>query len=138
VAEPMQILLAEDNAEDANLLKEVLLDTKIAHVLNVVDDGVDALAYLRQLGRFAQAPRPDLLFLDLNMPMMNGFEVLEELREGGPRGLPIVVLTVSDDQEEIVKAMELAMNYYIRKPVELAQLTELLVLVNEMWRTPRI
>ncbi len=137
MAEPMQILLAEDNAEDANLLKEVLLDTKVAHVLNVVDDGLDALAYLRQLGRFTQAPRPDLLFLDLNMPMMTGFEVLEELKEGGPRGLPIVVLTVSDDQEEIVKAMELAMNYYIRKPVELPQLTELLVLVNEMWRSPR-
>lgn len=130
----MQILLAEDNPEDANLLREVLLDTKLAHVLNVVDDGLDAISYLRQLGSFAQAPRPDLLLLDLNMPKMNGFEVLEELWAGGPRGLPIVVLTVSEDEEEIVKAMQLAMNYYIRKPVELQQLTELLVLIDEMWR----
>ncbi|CAN5263339.1 response regulator [soil metagenome] len=132
--EPMQILLAEDNPDDASLLSEVLRDTKIAHVLNVVDDGMEAIRYLRQQGRFASAVRPDLLLLDLNMPRMNGFEVLEGIRAAGPRGLAIVVLTVSEDQEEIVKAMQLSMNYYIRKPVDLEQLRELLVLVDEMWR----
>lgn len=134
MSEPMQILLAEDNPEDASLLREVLLDTKIAHELAVVDDGMDAICYLRQLGKFAHSPKPDLLLLDLNMPRMNGFKVLEELSAAGPRGLAIVVLTVSEDQEEIVKAMQLSMNYYIRKPVDLVQLTELLVLVGEMWR----
>ncbi|MBX9689608.1 MAG: response regulator [Candidatus Obscuribacterales bacterium] len=130
---PIQVLLAEDNPDDALLLKEALADTRIDHVLTTVSDGTEVLAYLAGEAPFESTQKPDILFLDLNMPKMGGLDVLQELNKRGVSKIPIVVLTVSNDKEEILQALKLRMNYYIRKPVDDSQLKPLLSLISDMW-----
>lgn len=131
---PIKILLAEDNPDDVELVRAALIDTGISHSLKVAEDGVEALEYLRQSDK---STHPDLLLLDLNMPRMTGLEVLEQIKdEKELADIPIVLLTVSDSEEEIVKAFQLRMHYYIRKPIEPLKLWKLLSVINDTWRSP--
>lgn len=133
---PLQILLAEDSPEAANLVKEVLMESKIAHVLNVTADGEEALAYLRQQKPFSYAIRPDVVLLDLNMPKLDGIQVLSEMKKSDLKDIPVIVLTMSNNDEDIARALELKMNYYIRKPVDAERLTPLLEAIEELWLAP--
>ena len=105
---PIELLLVEDNPADVDLTRETLEDSKILHRLNVVSDGVQALAFVRQMAPFDDAPRPDLILLDLNLPGKNGHEVLEELKANADlRRIPVVVLTSSQAEEDIVTSYDL-------------------------------
>jgi CheY-like chemotaxis protein len=136
VKAPLQILLAEDSPEAANLVKEVLMESKIAHVLNVAADGEEALAFLRQQQPFDYALRPDVVLLDLNMPKVDGMQVLSEMKNSDLNDIPVIVLTMSNNEEEIARALDLKMNYYIRKPVDARRLTPLLEAIGELWERP--
>ena len=119
---PIEILLVEDNPGDVRLTREALRDGKVRNNLNVVDDGVKALEFLRRQGGFGKAPRPDLILLDLNLPRMSGREVLTEIKSDPElRSIPVVVLTTSQAEQDIVKAYELNANCYVTKPVDLDQ-----------------
>src|SRR6059036_3081523 len=119
---PIEILLIEDNAGDARLAKEALRDAKVRNHLTWLADGVEALAYLRREGRFEKAPRPDLILLDLNLPRKDGREVLAEIKAHEKRKrIPVVVLTTSEAEEDVLKAYNLNANCYVTKPVDLDQ-----------------
>lgn len=116
---PIEILLAEDNPGDVKLTEKALERGNLANNLRVVNDGVEAMRFLRREGDYADVPRPDLILLDLNMPRKGGQEVLEELKEDDDlRRIPVVVLTSSDAEEDIVKSYDLHANAYLTKPVD--------------------
>ena len=118
-AEPADILLVEDNPGDIRLTKEAFKDGRIANTLHVVENGVDALDFLFQRNDYADAPRPDLVLLDLNMPRKNGSEVLEELHEDPDRRrIPVIVLTSSESEMDVVQSYELCASGYLTKPVD--------------------
>ena len=118
----IEILLVEDSAADVRLTIEALKETKVANRLNVVDDGVKAMDFLRWRNGYTDAPRPDLILLDLNLPRKDGREVLEEIKsDPALRRIPIVVLTTSSAHDDILKAYELHANCYITKPVDFRQ-----------------
>jgi CheY-like chemotaxis protein len=133
---PVEILLVEDNPGDVRLTREALRDGKVRNNLNVVDDGVKALAYLRREGEYANVRRPDLILLDLNLPRMSGREVLTEIK-GDPdlRSIPVVVLTTSQAEQDIVKAYELNANCYVTKPVDLDQFINVVKSIEDFWLT---
>lgn len=133
---PLQILLAEDSPEAASLVKEVLMESKIAHILNVAVDGEEALAFLRRQQPFDYAIRPDVVLLDLKMPKVSGIEVLSEMKNSDLKDIPVIVLTMSNNDEDIARALDLKMNYYIRKPVDARRLTPLLEAIEELWTAP--
>ena len=115
-----EILVVEDNPGDARLLQEALNEGSIRNSMNVVEDGEQALLYLNQLGKFCQAPRPDLIFLDLNLPRKDGREVLAEIKADTKlKQIPIVILTTSDAEQDVIRAYNLHANCYVRKPVDL-------------------
>lgn len=115
-----QILLVEDNPGDARLLKEALDEGSVSASLDVVRDGEEALLYLQRDGKFFQAPRPDLIFLDLNLPRKDGRELLAEIKNNTDlRRIPVIVLTTSDAEQDVVRAYDLHANSYVRKPVDL-------------------
>jgi CheY-like chemotaxis protein len=117
-AGPIEVLLVEDNPGDVLLITEELNDGKIACRLNVAGDGVEALDFLRRKGRFPDAPRPELVMTDLNMPRMNGHELIREMKADLElRDLPIIVLTTSDAEKDIWKSYELNINCYLTKPL---------------------
>ena len=117
-----EILLVEDSPTDAELTREALLDGKIQNNLNRVKDGAEALAFLRREGAYHEAPRPDLILLDLNLPKMSGLEVLREIRgDADLKSLVVVVLTSSRDEQDVLAAYGLNSNAYITKPVDLSQ-----------------
>jgi chemotaxis family two-component system response regulator Rcp1 len=130
----VEILLVEDNPADADLTREKLQSAKIHNRLHVVGDGVDALRFLRAQGEFAAAPRPDLVLLDLNLPRKDGREVLAEIK-GDPslRRIPIVVLTSSEAESDVLRSYDLGANCYITKPVDLAQFTRIVKAVEDFW-----
>lgn len=131
---PIRILLAEDNPHDAELVKAALDDTGLNHELSMVEDGEEVLSYLHQQGQFRDAPHPDLMLLDLNMPKLTGLELLDEIKDESKfKDIPIVLLTVSDDDDEVLKALELGMHYYIRKPINPVKLHNLLSAINAAW-----
>lgn len=133
---PIEILLVEDNPGDVRLTLEALKESKVLNNLNVVGDGVDALAFLRREGKHANAPYPDLILLDLNLPKKNGIEVLSEIKEDPKlRRIPIVILTVSKDEEDILKSYDLHANCYITKPVNLDQFMKIVKSIEEFWLT---
>ena len=116
--EPVDILLVEDNPGDIRLTQEALKDGKIANTLHVVEDGIDALDFLFQRNEYIDAPRPGLVLLDLNLPGKNGAEVLEGLHEDPDRrSIPVIVLTSSKAETDVVKSYELCANGYLTKPV---------------------
>jgi len=133
---PVEILLVEDNPGDVRLTQEALKESKICNHLSVVTDGVEAVEYLRREGRFAQAVRPDLILLDLNLPRKNGREVLAEIKEDQDlRHIPVVVLTISQDEEDVIKAYNLHANCYIIKPLDLNQFLKVVKSIEDFWLT---
>ena len=132
VGRPMEILLVEDNLADARLAIEALKDGQIRHRLTLICDGEEALEFLNQEGRFARAPRPDLILLDLALPKLSGREVLEHIKHDGQlTSIPVVVLTASLVHEEILRAEHLQVESYMTKPVDL---DKFLAVVRELRR----
>src|ERR1700740_1308370 len=120
--QPIDILLVEDNAADVRLTEEVLTDSKVHNNLMVANDGAEALKCLRQQGKFKDSPRPDLILRDLNLPVKDGREVLAEIKaDASLKRIPVVILTTSKAEEDILKTYNLHANCYITKPVDLEQ-----------------
>jgi len=133
---PIEILLVEDNPGDVRLTIEALRDGKVRNNLSVVGDGVEALAFLRREGRYASAPRPDLILLDLNLPKMDGREVLAAIKaDPSLRMIPVVVLTTSNAEQDIVRTYALHANCYITKPVDLDQFITVVKTIEDFWFT---
>lgn len=131
---PIEILLVEDNPGDVRLTLEALEEGKVMNNLSVVGDGVEALAFLRQEGKHADAPYPDLILLDLNLPKKNGYEVLKEIKKDPSlKRIPVVILTVSKDEEDILKSYNLHANCYITKPVDLDQFINIVKSIEDFW-----
>lgn len=131
-----KILLVEDNPGDVRLTREALREGKILNELSVVEDGFEALAFLRREGAYAEAERPDLILLDLNLPKKDGREVLEEIkRDGDLKKIPVVVLTTSAAERDILNAYDLHANCYITKPVDLGQFIKVVQLIEDFWLT---
>lgn len=132
----VEILLVEDNPGDIRLTLEALKDFKVLNHVGVATDGVEALAYLRHEGKYREAVRPDLILLDLNLPKKDGREVLEAIKGNGElRRIPVVVLTTSEAEQDILKAYDLHANSYIAKPVDLEQFMRVVKLVEDFWFT---
>jgi CheY-like chemotaxis protein len=133
---PVEILLVEDSPGDVRLTKEAFRDANSAIRLHVVADGVEALAFLRHEGVHARAPRPDLILLDLNLPKMDGREVLARIKtDASLKLIPTVILTTSDAEADIVKSYELQANCYLSKPVQLDAFEALVKSINDFWLT---
>jgi len=131
---PVEILLVEDNPGDIRLTKEAMKEAKIINNLNVVEDGVEALAYLRKKGKFKGANRPDLILLDLNLPKKNGREVLAEIKQDiNLKQIPVVILTVSRAEEDVLKTYELHANCFITKPVDMDQFIKVVKSIEDFW-----
>ena len=132
--QPVEILLVEDHPGDVELTVEALKEGKVANHLHVASDGEEAMRFLRREGRHANAPRPDLILLDLNLPRMDGREVLAEIKsDASLKMIPVVVLTTSDAEEDILRTYELHANCYIRKPVDLEQFFQVVKTVDTFW-----
>lgn len=131
---PIEILLIEDNPGDVRLTQEFLKEGNIASHLHVVEDGIQAIEFLQQQGQFAQAPRPDLILLDLNLPRKDGREVLAEIKfnEAWKR-IPVIVLTTSQSKEDISSAYGFYANCYISKPIDLDQFVQVVRSIEEFW-----
>ena len=130
----IEILLVEDNPGDARLTQEAMHEAKVRNHIHVVEDGVEAMQFLRREGRFGEAPRPDLILLDLNLPKKDGREVLAELKsDPALRCIPVVVLTTSRADEDVLRAYDLHANCYITKPVDLDQFMKVIRLIDEFW-----
>jgi two-component system, chemotaxis family, response regulator Rcp1 len=130
----VKILLVEDNPGDAELVREALRDNKVCNELHVVEDGVEALAFLRREDRFADSPRPDLILLDLNLPRKDGREVLEEIKaDQDLKRIPVVVLTTSQQEQDILSAYNLNANCYVTKPMDLDQFLQVVRSIDSFW-----
>jgi chemotaxis family two-component system response regulator Rcp1 len=133
---PIEILLVEDNAGDVRLAQEAFKESKVRNSLFVIEDGVEAMAFLRRQGKYAQAPRPDLILLDLNLPRKDGREVLAEIKaDDNLKRIPVVMLTISKAEEDILKAYNLHVNCYITKPIDLEQFMEVVKTIEDFWLT---
>jgi CheY-like chemotaxis protein len=136
LAHPVDILLVEDNPGDVRLTKELLKDSKIHNNLTVIDNGEDALLYLRREAKYRNATQPDLILLDLNLPRKNGSEVLASIKNDPElRRIPVVVLTSSKAEEDVVKTYDLHANCYISKPVGLEQFASVVKAIDDFWLT---
>ena len=134
VGRPIEILIVEDSPGDVRLTVEALKDSKVRNHLSVVGDGVEAMAFLRREGRYAHAPHPDLILLDLNLPKKDGREVLAEIKgDEYLRRTPVVILTTSQAEEDILKAYDLYANCYITKPVDLYQFIKVVKSIEDFW-----
>ena len=132
----IDILLVEDNPGDRRLTVEALKEAKIRNELYEVDNGVEAMAFLRKEGKYDAAPRPDLILLDLNLPKMDGREVLREIKEDVHlKSIPVVILTTSEAEEDIIKTYESHANCYITKPVDLDQFIRVVKSIENFWLT---
>ena len=133
---PIEVLLVDDDPGDVDLTKEVLNLAKVKISLSVVEDGVEALAYLRKEGRFKDAVRPDLVLLDLNMPKKDGRETLEEIKaDPALRSIPVVILTTSSADEDVVRTYTSGASCYITKPVGLEQFQKVVEAIEYFWFT---
>lgn len=133
---PIEILLVEDSPGDVRLTKEALGEGKIHNRLHVVNDGVEAMSFLRQAGEYAGVPLPDLILLDLNMPRKDGREVLAEIKaDQRLMHIPVVVLTTSDAERDILKSYKLHANCYITKPVDFEQFIGVVRSIEDFWLT---
>lgn len=131
---PITILMAEDNATDVMLTKEALAHAKVINTLHVVDDGIEALDFLHRRGKHAKAPLPDLILLDLNMPRKNGQEVLAEIKaDDRLKHIPVVILTTSKAEEDVVKAYGLYANCYVIKPVDFDVFADVVRSIQQFW-----
>jgi CheY-like chemotaxis protein len=133
---PVQILLVEDNAADVRLTIEALREGKVRNDLHVARDGAEAMEFLRRQGPFADAPRPDLVLLDLNLPRKDGREVLREIKDDDSlKRIPVVVLTTSSAEADILRSYSLHANCYITKPVDLEQFVQVVKSIDDFWLT---
>ncbi len=133
---PIEILLVEDNPGDARLTREALAQSKVRNNMRHASDGEEALAFLRRQGRFGNAPAPDLILLDLNLPRRDGREVLEEIKSDPQlKHIPVVILTSSQAEEDILRSYRLHANCFITKPVDLEQLTKVVHGIEQFWFT---
>ena len=132
----VEILLVEDNAGDVRLTIEALKDAKVLNKLSVAQDGVEALAYLHKEGKYEAAPRPDLILLDLNLPKKDGREVLAEIKnDENLKRIPVVVLTTSQAEQDIIRTYNLHANCFITKPVDLDQFLTVVKSIEDFWLT---
>jgi CheY-like chemotaxis protein len=131
---PVEILLVEDSPSDADLTEEALSDGKVLNHLHWVEDGVEALAFLRRQGKYTKAPRPDLILLDLNLPKKDGREVLAQIKaDPSLKRIPVVILSTSAAERDILKTYELNANCYVTKPIDLEQFISVVKLIEEFW-----
>jgi CheY-like chemotaxis protein len=136
LGEMIDILLVEDNEGDARLAREAMRGSKIRNTLHHVTDGEEAIAFLRKEGRYSAMPRPDLILLDLNLPKKDGRQVLAEIKEDESlKRIPVVILTVSSAEEDILKTYNLHANCYITKPIDLDQFMKVVRSVEDFWLT---
>ena len=134
IGKPVVILLVEDNPGDVRLTEEAFKEGKLQNKLSVVNDGEEAMAFLRREGKYSNAPRPDIILLDLNMPKKNGREVLAEIKEDPElKRIPVVILTTSKAEEDILKTYDLHANCYITKPVDLDQFITIVKYIKDFW-----
>lgn len=131
---PIEILLVEDSPSDADLTEEALSDGKVLNNLHWVEDGVEALAFLRRQGKHTNAPRPDLILLDLNLPKKDGREVLAEIKaDPNLKRIPAIILTTSAAERDILRTYELNANCYVTKPIDLDQFISAVKLIEQFW-----
>ncbi len=130
----LEILIVEDNPADLRLTVEAFKDAKMLNNINVAKDGVEAMAFLRNEGDYRDAPRPDLILLDLNMPRKDGREVLQEIKSDPElKRIPVVVLTTSADDKDILSAYDAFVNAYVTKPVDLDQFMKIVKAIDDFW-----
>lgn len=131
---PIEILLVEDNEDDIILTKEAFEENRLANKLNVVKTGMDAIRYLKKEGPFSDAVKPNIILLDLNLPEMSGIEVLQNIKnEEGLKDIPVVILTTSNLEQDIIKSYKLHANCYINKPVSLDEFFEVIKIFGKFW-----
>jgi CheY-like chemotaxis protein len=131
---PIEILLVEDNLGDVRLTYEALKEGKVYNNMSVVNDGVSALAFLHRLDQYRSAPRPDLILLDLNLPKKGGLEVLSEIKsDTNLRRIPVVVLTTSQAEQDIMFSYNIHANAYVTKPVDLDQFIQVVKSIEDFW-----
>ena len=136
ISKNIEILLVEDNPADIRLAQEAFKDAKVHNILYAVRDGVEAMAFLRREGKYAKVGRPDLILLDLNLPKKDGREVLAEIKtDEHLKLIPVVILTVSKDEEDILKTYNLHANCYITKPIDFEQFMRVVKGIEEFWLT---
>lgn len=132
--QPAQVLLVEDNEDDVELTLEALRDSKIRMTVHVASDGIAAMKFLRQEDEYRDKPMPDLVLLDLNLPKMDGREVLKEIREDPDlTHLPVVILTTSESEEDIARMYQLHANCYITKPVDFMKFSDIVRKIEGFW-----
>ena len=132
----IEILLVEDNPGDVRLAQEAFKDAKVHNVMYTVGDGEEAMAFLRREGKYSEVGRPDLILLDLNLPKKDGREVLAEIKtDERLKLIPVVILTVSKDEEDILKTYNLHANCYITKPIDFEQFMKVVKSIEEFWLT---
>jgi CheY-like chemotaxis protein len=133
---PIEILLVEDNPADVRLTQEALKEGKVRNNLHVARDGIEAMEFLRRVGKHAYATRPDLILLDLNLPRKDGREVLADIKNDIElKSIPVVVLTTSSAETDIFKSYKLHANCYITKPVDLDQFVQVVKSIDDFWLT---
>jgi CheY-like chemotaxis protein len=133
---PIDILLVEDNAGDSRLALEALKESKLRNNLHIVTDGMEAMDFLFRRGQHAQVPRPDLILLDLNLPKKDGREVLAEIKSDPDlKRIPVVILTISKAEEDVLKSYNLHANCFITKPLDLSQFVTVVKSIEDFWLT---
>ena len=133
---PIEVLLVEDNPGDVRLTAEAMRDAKVHNRLTVVDDGVKAMAFLRHEAPYTSSPRPDLILLDLNLPRKDGREVLEDIKHDPDlRRIPVVILTTSQAEEDILRAYNLHANCYVTKPIDFQGFMKVVQAIEDFWLT---
>ena len=134
IGKPVEILLVEDNEGDVGLIEEVFEEAKIRNNIHVAEDGEEAVLYLRGEGKFSGSPRPDIILLDLNLPKKDGREVLKEIKEDNNlKNIPVVILTTSNAEKDILRAYDLHANAYITKPLDFDQFIKVVGSIENFW-----
>lgn len=136
VGRAAEFLLVEDNPGDVRLTCEALTESKVRNNLSIVGDGMEAMAFLYREGKYADAPRPDVILLDLNLPKKNGLEVLAEIKaDPNLKRIPVVIITSSEAEQDILKTYDLHVNCYVNKPVDLEQFIKVVQSIETFWLT---
>jgi CheY-like chemotaxis protein len=134
VSKSVEILLVEDNPADVRLVQEALKESRLRNALHVTHDGEEAIEFLRRVGAFVDAPQPDLVLLDLNLPKKNGREVLAEIKgDAELKHIPVVVLTTSSSDRDVLESYDLHANCYVRKPVQFQAFIEVVQSIEDFW-----